>query len=262
MREKLVAVAPFLRSCRKLVTLGVRASIGDYTPRQRGMLLSASQIFFPTPRFVRVLQAAGKKTFPSAFAYSVQKSRLMQEVLFQFLKFPHPLTRIYYGGQKSSIVQDFPFPFRAMGPKTAGGARLVSNAGDLQVLCEIHNPLIIQEVLDYAECFRLVFVNYKCAGIIKRVSNGAHCGFDMCGISPNPRLEQGIGPECFSREIVSCLEKSLGSLQINDIAAEIGITRQGWRLIELARPPLSWPAPDGVINRHRLISSLIESNKL
>ncbi len=84
----------------------------------------------------------------------------------------------------------------------------------------------------------------------------------MCGISPNPRLEQGIGPECFSREIVSCLEKSLGSLQINDIAAEIGITRQGWRLIELARPPLSWPAPDGVINRHRLISSLIESNKL
>jgi ribosomal protein S6--L-glutamate ligase len=226
------------------------------------MLLSASQIFFPTPRFVRILQAAGKKTFPSAFAYSVQKSRLMQEVLFQFLKCPHPFTRIYYGGQKSSIVEDFSFPFRAMGPKTVGSARLVSNAGDLQALCEIYNPLIIQEVLDYAECFRLVFVNYKCAGIIKRVSSGAQCGFDSQGISPNPQLEQAIGLEGFSRGIVSCLEKLLRSLHINDIAAEIGTTRRGWRLIELARPPLSWPTPDGIINRYRLISGLIESNKL
>jgi hypothetical protein len=68
--------------------------------------------------------------------------------------------------------------------------------------------------------------------------------------------------EFFSREIVSCLEKLLRSMQINDIAVEIGTTRGGWRLIELARPPLLWPAPDGISNRHRLISHLIESNKL
>jgi len=226
------------------------------------MLLSASQIFFPTPRFVRILQAVGKKTFPSAFAYSVQRSRLIQEVLFQFLKCPHPLTRIYYGRQKSSIVEDFSFPFRAMGPKTVGITRLVSNTDDLRALSEIYNPLIIQEVLDFAECFRLVFVNYKCVGIIKRVSSGAQCGFDSHGISSSPQSEQGIGPKFFSREIVSCLEKLLRSLQINDIAAEIGTTRRGWHLIELARPPLSWPTPDGVNNRFRLISRLIESNKL
>ena len=262
MREKLVAIAPFLSSCPQLVTLGVRPSMGDYTPRQRAMLLSAGQIFFPTPRFVRILQAAGKKTFPSAFTYSVQKSRLIQEVLFQFLKCPHPFTRIYYGRQKSSIAEDFSFPLKAMGPKTVGGVRLVSNAGDLQALTDIYNPLIIQEILDYTECFRLVFVNYKCAGIIKRVSSGAQCGFNSRRISPNPQLEQGVGLEFFSREIVSCLEKLLGSMQINDIAVEIGTTRRGWRLIELARPPLSWPTPDGVSNRHRLISHLIEFNKL
>ena len=261
MREKLVAIAPFLRSCQQLVTLGIRPSIGDYTPRQRGMLLSASQIFFPTPRFVRILQAAGKKTFPSAFAYSVQRSRLIQEVLFQFLKCPHPFTRIYYGRQKSSIVEDFSFPFRAMGPKTDGITRLVSNADDLRALCDIYNPLIIQEMLDYEECFRLVFVNYTCAGMIKRVSSGAQCGFDRHAISSNRQLEQGIGLEFFSREIVSCLEKLLRSLQINDIAAEIGTTRRGWYLVELARSPLSWPTPDGVRNRFKLISSLIESNK-
>lgn len=262
MREKPVAIAPFLRSCPQLVTLGVRPSMGDYTPRQRGMLLSASQIFFPTPRFVRILHAAGKKTFPSAFTYSVQKSRLIQEVLFQFLKCPHPFTRIYYGRQKSSIAEDFSFPLKAMGPKTVSGARLVSNAGDLRATAEIYNPLIIQEMLDYEECFRLVFVNYKCVGIIKRVSSGAQFGFNSHRISPNPQLEQGIGLEFFSREIVSCLEKLLRSMQINDIAVEIGTTRRGWRLIELARPPLSWPTPEGVSNRHKLISHLIESNKL
>ncbi len=236
--------------------------MGDYSPRQRGMLLSASQIFFPTPRFARVLQAAGKKTFPSAFTYSVQKSRLIQEVLFQFLKCPHPFTRIYYGRKKSSIAEDFAFPLKAMGPKMVGGARLVSGVDDLRALTDIYNPLIIQEILDYAECFRLVFVNYKCAGIIKRVSSGAQCGFNSHSISPSPQLGQGIGLEFFSREIVSCLEKLLRSIQINDIAVEIGTTRQGWHLIELARPPLSWPTPDGVSNGHRLISRLIESHKL
>lgn len=236
--------------------------MGDYTPWQRRMLLSASRIFFPTPRFVRILQAAGKETFPSAFTYSIQKSRLIQEVLFQFLKCPHPLTRIYYGRQKSSIAEDFSFPFKAMGPKMVGGAQLVSNACDLRALTEIYNPLIIQEIVDYAECFRLVFVNYKCEGIIKRVSSGAQCGFNSHSISPSPQLGQGIGLEFFGRGIVSCLEKLLRSMQINDIAVEIGTTRQGWRLIELARPPLSWPTPDGVSNRHRLIAHLIESNKL
>lgn len=149
-----------------------------------------------------------------------------------------------------------------MGPKTVSGARLVSNAGDLRALAEIYNPLIIQEMLDYAECFRLVFVNYKCVGIIKRGSSGAQFGFNSHRISSNPQLEQGIGLEFFSREIVSCLEKLLRSMQINDIAVEIGTTRRGWRLIELARPPLSWPTPEGVSNRHKLISHLIESNKL
>lgn len=164
MGEKLVAIAPFLRSCPSLITLGVRASMGDYTPWQREILLAARLILFPTLRFVRILEAAGKKTFPSAFAYSVQKSRLIQEALYQVLKCPHPLTRIYYGRQKSSIPDDFPFPVYAMGPDMIGKARLVSNSRDLQAVSEIYNPLIIREVLDYEKRFLLIFINYECAG--------------------------------------------------------------------------------------------------
>jgi len=211
--------------------------MGDYSPEQRAMLLSAGRILFPTPRFVRILHAAGKKTFPSAFAYSVQKSRLIQEVLFQFLECPHPLTRIYYGRQKNSIVENFSFPFRAMGPGMQHYPRLVSDGDDLRQVSEMYNPLIIQESLDYDERLRLVFVNCECAGVM------------------------GTIPGFFNREIVLYLEKLLASVQINDIAAEIGITRRGWRLIELARPPVSWSTPDGLTGRFGHISRLIESGR-
>ena len=244
MGEKLVAIAPFLRSCPSLITLGVRASMGDYTPWQREILLAARLILFPTLRFVRILEAAGKKTFPSAFAYSVQKSRLIQEALYQVLKCPHPLTRIYYGRQKSSIPDDFPFPVYAMGPDMIGKARLVSNSRDLQAVSEIYNPLIIREVLDYEKRFLLIFINYECAGI-----------------SANHPVDKGGFPKFLSGEVIAYMEKLFRDVQLNDIAVEIGLTRQGWQLIELARPPLSWPSAEGVTNRYRHISRLIESNR-
>ena len=260
-KEKLVAIAPFLRSCPQIVTLGVRAAMGDYTPEQRRMLLSASQILFPTPRFAGILHAAGKKTFPSAFAYSVRKSRLIQKVLFQLMRCPHPLTRTYYGRQKSSIVKDFSFPFRAMGPKMTDNARLISNRSELRAMSEIFNPLIIEEMWDCVERFQLIFVNYECLGVLRRVS-AQQQRFDCGDIFPGPHLD-GVGaPQCFSVKIVSYLEKLLRSAQIDDIAAEIGITRRGWRLIELTRPPLCWPTPTGSANRFDLISRMIESNRL
>ena len=261
MDEKLVAIAPFLRSCPGLITLGVRASIGDYTPWQTELLLSARQIFFPTRRFVRILEAAGQKTFPSAFAYSVQKSRLIQETLYQVLKCPHPFTRIYYGRQKSSIPDDFSFPVYAMGPDMIGKAWLVSNGGDLQAVSEIYNPLIIQEVLDYEERFLLVFINYECAGVVKIGPGGGHCEFDCSGTSANHTVNKGGFPKFLNHEVIAYIEKLLRYAQLNDIAVKIGLTREGWQLIELARPPLSWPSAEGVINRYRHISGLIESNR-
>ena len=235
--------------------------MGDYTPQQKRLLLSSRQIFFPTPRFVRILEAAGKKTFPSAFAYSVRKSRLIQESLFQFLKCPHPFTRIYYGRQKNSIVDDFPFPFRAMGPGTSDGARLISNGCDLRTLSEIYNPLIIQEALDYHERFVLVFINYECAGVVKRASSVGQRVLDGSRTFPNHPVDEGEVAKFFSGEVISCFEKLLRSVQLNDVAVEIGLTRQGWQLIELARPPLSWPSTEGVINRRQHISRLIEADK-
>ncbi len=262
VREKLVAMAPFLRACPQVTTLGIRSSLVDYTPQQRRMLLSARLVLFPTQRFVRVLQAAGRKTFPSSFAYSIQKSRLMQEVLFQLLKCPHPLTHLYYGRQKNSILEDFAFPFWALGPKKTDNAWLVSNERDLKEISGIYNPLIIQEMLHYSERFRLLFVNYECCGVLGRVCGEELRSFDSCEIPSKTYLDRAVAPASFSGEIISDLERLLRSVQINDIVAEIGITRGCWRLIELLRPPVYWQTHTGLVNRFNLISSMIESNLL
>ena len=258
--EKLVAIAPFLRFCPQVMTLGVKASMGDYTPAERRLLLSAGRILFPTPRFAGILEAAGKETFPSDFTYTVQKSRLIQETLFQFLNCPHPYTRIYYGHQKRSIPESFSFPFRAMGPKLRDSVLTVSNMSDLRIVSEIYNPLLVQEILNYQELFRLVFIGYQCVGIIKRGSRETigRAGRPMAAGSGR---DIGVSPECFSREIVSRLEKLLEAARINMIAAEVGLISGDWRLIELNRPPVFWPTLEGEVFKSGVIARMIESKR-
>jgi len=101
-------------------------------------MLSAGRIFFPTPRFVKIFEAAGKSTFPNGFTYKIRKSRVVEEVLFQFLACPHPRTRIYFGRQKKSIPEHFSFPFLAMGANKSGTAHLLRNAHELEELAVRH----------------------------------------------------------------------------------------------------------------------------
>jgi hypothetical protein len=263
MRNNPVSIAPLLDCRSGLITnLGVRASMGDYTQRERNVMLSAGLILFPTPRFADVLEAAGKQTFPSAFAYRIRKSRVAQEVLFQFLDCPHPRTRIYYGRQKRGIPDHFRPPFLAMGPSMSTGARLFGSAYDPPALFELYNPLIIQDFVECEERFQLVFVNYECAGILKKAPCGGRLVFDSSAVTTVPRPRNAEMAEHFSGEIVSRLEELLRSVKLNDIAVEVGITRKGWQLIQFGRPPLSWPSREGVVERFSHICRLIESGRL
>jgi ribosomal protein S6--L-glutamate ligase len=209
------------------------------------------------------LEAAGKETFPSAFNYHVRKSRLAQEVLFQFLECAHPRTRVFYGRQKNGIAGYFLPPFLAMGPRMSDGVRLVRRGYDLPTLLELYNPLIIREIVEYKERFVLVFVNFECVAILKRAVGRAGERSPECAATATvPQLENVEVPERFSVEIVSELEKLLRSVKLNDIAVEIGITGQGRHLMEFARSPLSWPSHEGVIDRFGCICRLVESGRL
>ncbi len=233
----------------------------EYSPGEKKILLSSELIFFPTPRFACIFEATGKKTFPSFLAYRIRNSRLIQEVLFQFLRCSHPLTRIYYGGQKSAIKDDFSFPFWAMGPDTSDDVYLIADLSDLRAVSQIFNPLIIQEMIEYEERLRFIFVNYQCAGIIEAAPRRG-LRIEEKQIIPRHVSGKGRFLENSHVETVRCLEELLRSIQLNDVAVDIGITRHGWYLIELVRPPLTWNSPEGTMNRHQYICSMIESNSI
>ncbi len=165
------------------------------------------------------------------------------------------------GGKKAALPMIF-LPLSCHGSPYIDG--LPARFGRLPIcrpLPVLHNPLIIQEIVEYEERFQLVFLDYERVGILKWVPGRAQGSFDGSEIPTAPRTVNREVPEHFSREIVSRLEKLLRSVRLNDIAVEIGITRHGWQLIEFVRPPLSWLSHEGVAHRLRCICRLIESNR-
>ncbi len=249
MSQPRIAIAPFLKSCPGVVTLGVRAAISDYPPGERRLMASAERIFFPTPRFAKIFEASGGNTFPNAFTYRLRKSRLVQESLFQFSGCPHPRARIYFGRRKTSIPSDFRFPFIAMGPNRADDAQLVEDFRQLADMADRFNPLIIREHTRYDERLLLVFVNYECVAVQRDVPGGLFFSTTPAN-HPPPSLYHAVSG-------------LLRSFQVCDIAVETGYTREsGWLIDSLGRPPLSWQTPAGTMYRHDYISELIQNGKI
>ncbi|MFZ2447794.1 MAG: hypothetical protein WAW37_15675 [Syntrophobacteraceae bacterium] len=256
MPQPRIAIAPFLVSCPRVITLGVRAAVSDYSAEEKGLLASAGRIFFPTPRFAKIFEAAGKDTFPNAFTYGLRKSRQAQEALFRVGGWPHPRARVYFGRQKASIVPDFRFPFLAMGPNVSDRPRLIENTPQLADATGEFNPLIIREKLEYDERFLLVFVNFECIATLQEVpgATAPPVAFSRPTATDLPPSAAGF------RHTLSNL---LRSFRINDIAVEIGLSATAdAQVLSLVRPPLWWRTPGGTANRHDLIAGLIREGRL
>ncbi|MEN6441316.1 MAG: hypothetical protein ABFD97_22335 [Syntrophobacter sp.] len=254
MPRREIAIAPFLESCPEITTLGIRASLCDYSPAERKLLASADRVYFPTPRFAKILEAAGKQTFPSCLTYRIRKSRLVQETLFQFSGCPHPRTRIYFGRRKASISADFRFPFVAMGPGMQDGIFPVNDTKSLVELAEKYNPLIVREEVRYERRLWLLFVNYECIWIADGTPGVETIGRRTIGtLSDDPMLEP-------------CIHETgilVRSFRLNDIAVEIGFSMtEGWGITSMAKPPVSWQSAHGAVSRYEYISSLIRAGKI
>lgn len=210
-------------------------------------MLSAGRIFFPTPRFVKIFEAAGKSTFPNGFTYSIQRSRIVEEVLFQFLGCPHPRTRIYFGRQKRSIPEHFSFPFLAMGADKNSTALPVKNLRELEESALRSNPLLVQEEMECEDRFRIIFVNFEFVGM---------------GSAAPWMVRPKSGADMFSSrsaaELIRDVARIVRSVGLNDIAVEVGVGKNGWFIIGFVRPPVFCSTPGGVVNRHKFISNLIE----
>jgi hypothetical protein len=228
--------------------------MNDYTEDEIAILRNAHRVFFPTIRFVDVFESLGIATFPNSTTYHYQRSRIFQQLLLDYLDWPHPRTRIYFGNQKRYILEDFQFPLYASGPKISQGSyNLVQNIECLREHAQRYNPIIIQEAVEWTERLRLVYVQYECLGAWHLA-----CGHPEHGVFQPLPLEASHTV----KYIVGLTHRLLQLAQLDDILVEWGNDKGNWKFIQMQSPPSHLKTAKGIIERHDHICNLIQSGIL
>lgn len=162
--RKVIALEARLRGCRNVITLGVRPNF-DYGETEMDLIRRADKIYYPTPFFADLFDAAGKKTFPSYHTYKCVQDKIKQTALFKLLGIAHPQTRVFYGNrQKSKICSYFQFPFIAKIPRGSAmgrGVYLIGNEQELAEYCALTSAAYIQEYLPIDRDVRVIVIGEK-----------------------------------------------------------------------------------------------------
>lgn len=249
-----IALAPFLKGCPPVRTLGIRPAMADYTEEERRLMREADRIFFPSARFVTVLQAIDKPTFPSAASYLYRRSRMHQQTLLKVLRAPHGKTRIYFGArQKERIREEFHLPVEVMAPVTHPGK--VHYAEDWLAVMEyaaLYNPVIVREARPITDCIQITSVQFACVG----AARGVYAQGAVAIIAPLDAHDPALS--C----LVSQTEWLTRTAGLDDIALEWGLIDGLWQILQIARPPLHIESPGHTLHRHDYICTLIESGAL
>lgn len=160
--KKRIALEARLKTCKNVITLGVKTNLSDYGPDAVEMIRSADKIYYPTTFYADLFDASGKATFPSYHTYKCVQDKIKQTALFGLLDIPHPRTRTFYGRRKASAIPDyFDFPFIAKVPKGSAmgrGVYLIRDQADLDEYCAANKVGYIQEYLESDRDIRVVVI--------------------------------------------------------------------------------------------------------
>ena len=246
-----IAMAPFLRSCQPVLTLGIRPAMGDYSEEELRLLRQADRVFFPSARFVTLFQAIDKPTFPSAASYLYRRSRLHQQILLKVLAIPHGKSRICFGPrQKERIRDELRLPVEVMAPETLPGrVHLADDWAKALSYAALYNPVIVREALPVRDCVRLTLVRFRCIG----AARGAYAPNGITGLTPLKTDDPSLV------ELVSENEKLTLAVGLDDIAIDWGLVDDTWQVLQFTRPPLRIETPGHTLHRHDYICSLIEA---
>jgi ribosomal protein S6--L-glutamate ligase len=165
MSKKVIALEDRLKNCKNVITLGVRPNFSDYSPQEAELIRRADKIYYPTSFYADLLDALGKKTFPSYHTYKCVQDKIKQTALLDLLDLPHPRTRVFYGDrQKQSISNHFTFPFIGKIPRGSAlgrGVYLIRNAKELRNYLDQVSPAYIQEHLPIDRDMRVVVIGRR-----------------------------------------------------------------------------------------------------
>lgn len=249
-----IALAPFLTTCPSIVSLGVRACLDDYSDDEKALMRRAGRIFFPTVKYVEIFRACGIPTFPRSTTYRYQRSRILQQLLFEYFDCPRPAVRIYYGNiQKKKILDHFTLPVVVMNVRNHPGTLQVArHREELDRFAAARHAVLIREHFDWMEKIVLVCVRQELLAALRTTSD--------------PEGVDGFAPLSLHSALLTKpirITKQLArAAQLDDIAVEWGWAEGQWRILGLHRPPVKWPTVNGSLNRFDYLCSLIECGLL
>jgi ribosomal protein S6--L-glutamate ligase len=162
---KAIALEARLKSCRNVITLGVKPNFTDYSAAEAALIHQAGKVYYPSPFYADLLDTAGIATFPSYHTYKFVQDKIKQTALLNILGIPHPRTRVFYGKRQiATITRHFQFPFIAKNPRGSAmgrGVFRIQNTEDLD--CYTLNTTIayIQEYLPLDRDMRVVVIGNR-----------------------------------------------------------------------------------------------------
>jgi ribosomal protein S6--L-glutamate ligase len=163
--QKNVALEYRLKSCKNVITLGVRPNFSAYKDWERELIRKSAVIYYPTAFYADIFDTIGKRTFPTYHTYKFAQDKIKQTALFRLLDIPHPRTHIFYGDrQKSKIRNHFQFPFIGKIPRGSAlgrGVYLICNEQELADYVQLTHAAYIQEYLEIDRDLRVVIMGNR-----------------------------------------------------------------------------------------------------
>lgn len=160
-----IALEARLKSCKNVITLGVRPNFSDYDPEEANLIRTAKKVYYPTGFYADLFDAAGINIFPSYHTYKFSQDKIKQTSMFNLLNIPHPRTRVFYGKeQKKKINEYFAYPYIAKiarGSAMGRGVFLIKNRQELDAYLALEGPAYIQEYLPIDRDLRIVVIGKR-----------------------------------------------------------------------------------------------------
>lgn len=207
-----------MRRCASVVTLGVRPNFSDYNAEERALIRQAAKIYYPSSFYAELLDALGKKTFPSYHTYKIAQDKIKQTALFQMAGIPHPRTRVFFGKRQKSFIGDhFKLPLVAKvarGSALGRGVYLVRTPEELERYCQNHSPAYIQEYLPIDRDIRVVVIGTKAVHAYWRVAPNDDF---RTNIAQGGRIDRSAVP----REAIRLAEQAAKRCRLDDVGFDI-----------------------------------------
>ena len=255
----MIALESRLRRCKKVITLGVRTNLADYENWQIELIRKSDVIFYPTPFYADIFDTMGKRTFPNYHTYKYVMDKIKQTALFNLLKVPHPMTRVFYGDyQKSKIFEHFRFPFVAKIPRGSAlgkGIYLIRNESDLAKYNRLGRVAYIQEYLNIDRDLRVVLIRGQIIHAYWRI---ARTGEFRTNVSQGATISFDNIPE----EGLALAQNTARLCQLDDVGLDICFSNGRYWVLEANMKYGYEGFRQAGIDFYELIDQMIENGEI